>query len=239
MDASEPLPAYNAAPRTHGSGPSNPTAQPPDYTFPTRFEIGGSLTDGLLVDIPQIKGHLALLDAFANLKKEVEETDIPIPDMPFDKEKRWAWFVGLAVERCAGDMRVVHNMIPDVPCRFDKWCRKLYTRDTDLPLKDTLPPVDVLMVSRDLHYQWHIAEPISTQVWHSYMLNPRYGSRALTRGSVIESFAQVVCRRCVTTTESQAPERLRTHLWEAARESHSSSHVGVTHHTPGRSPCNP
>ena len=73
--------------------------QPPSYTFPTRFEIGGTYTQGILVDIPAIKGHLAMLDAFSNLKKEVEETAVPIVDMPYDKEKRWAWFVALAVER--------------------------------------------------------------------------------------------------------------------------------------------
>lgn len=101
MNPPELLPAYNSASVPNVGGPNDTTqSQPPEYTFPTRFEIGGRLTHDLLVDIPQIKGHLALLNVFADLKKEVEECDIPIPDMPFDKERRWAWFVGLAVERC-------------------------------------------------------------------------------------------------------------------------------------------
>ena len=90
-----------------------------------------------------------MLDAFANLKKEVQEMDVPIVDMPYDKEKRWSWFVGLAVERYV-PVVVLSLTAPDCVtlwvCRFDKWCHKLYTRDTDLPLKDTLPPVDVFMV---------------------------------------------------------------------------------------------
>ena len=81
--------------------PSN--APPPSYTFPTSFTIGGTRTDSLLVNIPQVQGHLALLHAFAQLRTEIEVSEVSltgtIPDMPTDKEKRWAWFVALAVER--------------------------------------------------------------------------------------------------------------------------------------------
>lgn len=105
MSATEPPPVYSATPGPSDE-PSSSTAQPPSYTFPTRFEIGGTYTQGILVDIPAIKGHLAMLDAFANLKKEVQEITIPIVDMPYDKEKRWAWFVGLAVERYVQNVNV-------------------------------------------------------------------------------------------------------------------------------------
>jgi len=74
---------------------------PPTYTVPTRFTIGQSLTDGPLVSVPEIKAHLALLHAFAELKGSVDAVEMPVVvNVPQDKEKRWAWFVGCAVERC-------------------------------------------------------------------------------------------------------------------------------------------
>jgi hypothetical protein len=74
---------------------------PPTSTVPTRFTIGQSLTDGPLVSIPEIKAHLALLHAFAELKNSVDAVKVPIVlNVPQDQEKRWAWFVGCAVERC-------------------------------------------------------------------------------------------------------------------------------------------
>lgn len=95
MDTSAPPPLYSAtAPPTE-----NVESQPPQYTFPTSFKVGGVRTDGLLVSIPQIKGHLALLRAFGNLKSEVESCQNDILHMPLDKERRWAWFVGLSAER--------------------------------------------------------------------------------------------------------------------------------------------
>jgi len=49
--------------------------------------------------ISQVKGHLALLHEFSNLKKQVKGLQEPIPQMPPYLERRWAWFVALAVER--------------------------------------------------------------------------------------------------------------------------------------------
>lgn len=97
---SEQLPAYS---RAAGSN-LTPThvgddALLPEYTFPTRFKVGGAFTDGLLVNIEQIKGHLALLNAFSNLKTQVEGLALENSYMSRDPERRWAWFVGLAVER--------------------------------------------------------------------------------------------------------------------------------------------
>ena len=71
----------------------------PTYTAPTNFSIGSQLTEPL-VNISQIKAHLALLHAFAELKNEVEELqEGTILQMPADLERRWAWFVALAVRR--------------------------------------------------------------------------------------------------------------------------------------------
>ena len=73
---------------------------PPTYTAPTQFNIGSQLTPEPLVNISQIKAHLALLHAFAELKKEVEGLkEGTIPQIPADIERRWPWFVALAVER--------------------------------------------------------------------------------------------------------------------------------------------
>ena len=105
MDTSDPraeeLPAYSRVAQP-GSPLLDQTADDlvlPRYTFPTKFKVGRVFTDGLLVNIDQIKGHLALLYAFSNLKAEVDELDLGIQNIPDDREKRWAWFVGLAVER--------------------------------------------------------------------------------------------------------------------------------------------
>ena len=52
--------------------------------------------------ISEIKGHLALLHAFAELKKQVdgdEATVQVVPNVTLDRERRWGWFVGVAVER--------------------------------------------------------------------------------------------------------------------------------------------
>ena len=74
---------------------------PPSYTAPTQFSIGSQLTPEPLVNISQIKAHLALLHAFAELKKEVAGLSKKgtIAQMPGDLERRWAWFVALAVQR--------------------------------------------------------------------------------------------------------------------------------------------
>ena len=91
MTKLQPPPAYNSR---GGHGP------PSAYTVPTQFQIGASNTDASLVRIPEIKGHLALLRMFAELKNKVVELGPgSAPYVPVEAEKRWSWFVALAVER--------------------------------------------------------------------------------------------------------------------------------------------
>ncbi|KAF8816815.1 hypothetical protein BYT27DRAFT_7206959 [Phlegmacium glaucopus] len=136
----------------------SPVPISPHQISPTQFNIGFERTQEPLVNISLVKGHLALLHAFADLKKHVEGLQEAIPQMPADLERRWAWFVALAVER------------------FDVWCHKLQPPrgprdwnpepgilgppwqppDAEKGLEVTLPPLDVMMV------------------WHAYMLNPMY-----------------------------------------------------------------
>ena len=89
-------PAYSTADNTR-DGPGRP---PPTYTAPTQFSIGSHITPEPLVKISQIKAHLALLDSFAEFKTEVEGLlEGTISHMPTDLERRWSWFVSLAVQR--------------------------------------------------------------------------------------------------------------------------------------------
>jgi hypothetical protein len=93
-------PSYTAQPSANVQDSDVP---PPAYTFPTTFRIGSLRTASPLVHTAQLKGHLALLHAFATLRSQVEglsETDeLKRAQMPASKERRWSWFVGLAVER--------------------------------------------------------------------------------------------------------------------------------------------
>ena len=61
---------YFAMTADNSAGKSN--LLPPTYTAPTQFNIGVRRTSESLVNIYQLKGHLALLHAFAELKKQVE-----------------------------------------------------------------------------------------------------------------------------------------------------------------------
>ncbi|TFK20550.1 hypothetical protein FA15DRAFT_720164, partial [Coprinopsis marcescibilis] len=133
------VPPRYAAKAPPGSSTSTGDGALPSYTFPTKFVIGRVQTDGLLVTIPQVKGHLAMLNAFAELKDDVNAWPDNIPNMPFNSKKRWAWFVNMAVER------------------FDRWVRALKSIDDSIPIEDVLPPIDVLMVwhSYMLNPRWY------------------------------------------------------------------------------------
>ncbi|KAF8076953.1 hypothetical protein FPV67DRAFT_1473294 [Lyophyllum atratum] len=99
----------------------------------TTFPIGSQTTEPL-VFVSEVRGHLALLHAFATLRWQVDAYDITaqwaVPFVPQDTDMKWAWFVGLAVER------------------FSAWCNTLGDHDAGRPAVDFLPPLDVLMV-------WH------------------------------------------------------------------------------------
>ncbi|KIJ63482.1 hypothetical protein HYDPIDRAFT_168332 [Hydnomerulius pinastri MD-312] len=102
---------------------------PPQYSIPETFTVGSQRVR-LLVRPQDLKGHLTILHAFRSLRQIVEQGDIP--DLPehartMDPERRWGWFIHLAVER------------------FDRWCSTM--RETD-GVQLNLPPVDVVMV-------WH------------------------------------------------------------------------------------
>ena len=138
-------PAYTTSDNiTDNPGP------PPTYTAPTQFSIGSHITPEPLVNISQIKAHLALLHAFSEFKKEVEGLkEGSFPQMPADLERRWAWFVALAVQRsvliCC-DPGYFHIFFFLLYCRFDVWCRALTLRDTERSWEEVLPPIDVMMV---------------------------------------------------------------------------------------------
>jgi hypothetical protein len=93
-DVDESLPTYTAK--------ASASEAPPSYQAPTLYTIVGRKTSPLLSPI-QLKGHLALLKGFAELKEKVEAlenpTKDPFPFLPAEPERKWSWFVGLAVER--------------------------------------------------------------------------------------------------------------------------------------------
>ncbi|KAG5636119.1 hypothetical protein H0H81_009051 [Sphagnurus paluster] len=128
---STPAPAL-AQPSSSSEPPSYPANDPPpSYDFPETFTIGQKRTVRPLVSSQQVKGHLALLHAFVMLRTEIDTLDDnTLPFIPTDTDRRWAWFVGLAVER------------------FSLWCGSLTSGDSRKTAVEFLPPVDVLMV-------WH------------------------------------------------------------------------------------
>ncbi|EPT03017.1 hypothetical protein FOMPIDRAFT_1117270, partial [Fomitopsis schrenkii] len=98
-----------------------------------RYGIGSRTVAGSLVSVESIKAHLGLLAAFKRLRQRVESCpDEDLPDIAqfLDGPQRWAWFVGLAVER------------------FQRWLK--YVKRTELAtwVVDDIPPLDILMI-------WH------------------------------------------------------------------------------------
>ncbi|KAG5636121.1 hypothetical protein H0H81_009053 [Sphagnurus paluster] len=72
-----------------------------NITTPLKVPIGVHCTPKSLVAIQEVKGHLSLLHAFAELRSQVDtySAEYAVPLMPEDKDRRWAWFVGHAVQR--------------------------------------------------------------------------------------------------------------------------------------------
>ena len=92
-DIDVPPPSYSIDRRTEA---------PPEYFAGETYTIGGFTLDTPLVRQSHVKAHLCLLRAIIDLKATIEAGDDPrIPPaakaLPY--AQRWAWFVGLAVER--------------------------------------------------------------------------------------------------------------------------------------------
>ena len=82
----------------------NAHPNPSTYAFSSEFTISSHRIPSL-IHLDQLKGHLALLHAFAELRLQVDKaSDTKTWNsayVPKDKEKRWRWFVAMAVERWA------------------------------------------------------------------------------------------------------------------------------------------
>ncbi|KAF8191589.1 hypothetical protein K438DRAFT_1591187 [Mycena galopus ATCC 62051] len=155
-------PGINASADTAGAAPP--------YAFPDAFPICGHPRTKPFVRASQIKDHLALLNAFAELKvfvtrhltsalpfflSSVEEmTNVGVPYLPLNDERRWTCFVGMAVER------------------FELWCKALQPSHSEKGIAAILPPVDVLMV------------------WHAYLLNPGWYAEDGARVEVLKGLHQ-------------------------------------------------
>jgi hypothetical protein len=86
----DPPPPYTALPQL--------VPEPPEYTLPATFTIGRRSTFHL-VRPDQLRAHLQLLAAFNHLKERIIASECLIAGLETDSEKRWVWFVNLAVER--------------------------------------------------------------------------------------------------------------------------------------------
>lgn len=90
--------ADQASPPSYSSS-NNP---PPAYDVPSAYTIGAHRITAPLVPIEHLKAHLGLLRIFKGLRTKIEAADTSLPQVAFtldDPVQRWAWFVGLAVER--------------------------------------------------------------------------------------------------------------------------------------------
>jgi hypothetical protein len=69
--------------------------------MPQTFKVGAMTTEPL-VQPGQLLQHLKLLNTFSAMRQRVEDGDIRFPVLArqMSAEKRWTWFVSLAVERC-------------------------------------------------------------------------------------------------------------------------------------------
>lgn len=78
--------------------------QPPAYAPPTSYKIGAHTFTDPLVQVQELKAHLALLRAFKDLRATVEKGEFEFAFWPqsvkeLNPQQTRAWFVGLAVDR--------------------------------------------------------------------------------------------------------------------------------------------
>ncbi|KAI0050300.1 hypothetical protein FA95DRAFT_1603654 [Auriscalpium vulgare] len=129
-------PAYGAAGTTAISeaGTSTTATSSNRPGFPGVYRIGTANLQVPLVKVKHLQCHLNLLGAFAQLRQEVEASDAALPEaaMRLETERRWAWFVGLAVER------------------FERWVKNINLAPTNPKefAHAAAPPLDVWLV-------WH------------------------------------------------------------------------------------
>jgi hypothetical protein len=102
--ATETLPAY--------SNPSKALPRPA-YAFPSLFSIRGRNVRALVTP-EQLKGHLSILRTFHTLRSTVENAKdgrFPPWAKEMEPERRWTWFVSLAVHRQVLDvLQILINM---------------------------------------------------------------------------------------------------------------------------------
>ena len=94
-------PAYSPK----GAPSSSSTADPPPYAPPRTYTVGTHTLAAPLVQPRELRAHLALLRAFAGLRATVARGAFEFAFWPalvdeLDAAQRWAWVVGLAVDRC-------------------------------------------------------------------------------------------------------------------------------------------
>ncbi|KAH8831565.1 hypothetical protein DL96DRAFT_1812407 [Flagelloscypha sp. PMI_526] len=120
-----------AAPPAYSSSHSTSTISP-SYA-PSQYKIGNKTVDAFLT-VDQLRGHLAFINSSCELRKQVDALSpndkfaLQVLFLPPDNERKWSWFVGLAVER------------------FILWCQSLEESDITAYGTNILPPPDVLMV---------------------------------------------------------------------------------------------
>ncbi|KAK0230085.1 hypothetical protein IW262DRAFT_1261796 [Armillaria fumosa] len=165
-------------------GRNESDAPPPSYELPYPPLIGRRAIQTPFVNISQLKGHLCLLKYFASLKKAVERIDCSIyKDAPKDRERRWSWFIGLAVER------------------FERWCKELTSADEADFADKCLPPVDVIMV-------WHayLLNPAR------YSEDSRRNEHIKVLAGAGDWFKDLVHRVCYTIDSPPSETRVQTWL---------------------------
>jgi len=137
-------------------------------TFSSTFTIGNKQMQAPLVTPDQLKGHLGLLRLFQGLREIVEagEDDrLPAWSTQMERERRWAWFVALAVER------------------FERWCKVVKYVPLSRFVEESLPPLDVMMV-------WHayLLNPgyvigLSPRIYRASLVHHIVGTRKTQPGN--------------------------------------------------------
>ncbi|KAG6334620.1 hypothetical protein ID866_4472 [Astraeus odoratus] len=178
----------------------------PPYTVPLSEKRSQLVTD------KQLEGHLALLRAFHSLRQTVQAGNdkFPAAAKKLDAEKRWTWFVSLAVERYVGPCWPLHPIVllpgPGARTRltrskhvlrFERWCKAIAIPDTEW---NSLPPIDVAMV------------------WHAYMLNPIWYAEDTLRIPILATLRKYndsmeICLEHPEFLTTDAPPTERTETW--------------------------